>query len=1400
MYEELMFATQFVLEIFIHAKTKYNDSSSRALKTMSFMIEKKTFRLKAVALTVDLLEKKIIMENNSLENSFFIFYLLSIVLPESLKNEFKLKSSFFDELKCEKLSNTVFDFQNKDYYKLMLDSFQVLGFNLEEIKSMFKLLLSIIILDLERSEENLKYLQEFLGISSQIIEIIFPNKSIFQMWLYSKIFKWVLKKINIAFITQINPGSPLLENMNFFKKHFEENLKMKNSNSEFGFLHLIDTLGLNPRIKEKDKNEIHLHGYYDFKINYVFEKFHQIFLKENFKDEEVNFLQEGLIKYCDFINFKDNLPIIEIIEKPNYGIFSFFVEQLQKERRNFDEKDLEQIMGRDNNDVFFTGKMTKKERTFVITHTFSDVYYSVDFILSELEMSKNKDKISEIWIKELLGQSTNKIISKIIEDKKKISKRNFIEDFEIKIDNLLNSINSSQKRFIFCFDVEKNTENIPSKIKFNAFTCLYQSQIFEINNLIVRYKEDYPIKKDYPKFYQEFKDLLGNASEVFMKEKVLDLKNLSEKIIRAHFLEALNTKILLGKNQIYLKSDIYLKLDGKKMTVISKKNSLKQENFFSSPQFKINLKLSIYGLKQVMNVVIRFQKRFKARRARKHFIEKKKSLMLMLKFQDRCSLKYYFKKYRAQVLNIVLKNQKLKKMIRILQISKISFIRFYFLKYYEVVKFERIYSNKKIPEKKTSFYTKRSSKVIQSDAILRQIEREKTIDFKKNSIIIVQQQNTEMSLGKLLKNKLLKTMENKSIFKRLTKKKTDPLNSSNFSMEDSFEPPPVFEETKSDTSVSNDTNNGVVVELLESGNFTQKRRKCLTAKSLNEYEDKIGKSILEDYLEYKSKKEPFDVDFEHFPISTDVYFDFQNLDQKFLEELKKEYFEETWKKIINEKTNWGHKQKYIKLMSYQSKIIDSSLLDLPSKFKSLAKQIFKYILQYSEDRKTKFSKSTQLTKLLNILLDENNFCFLQDEIYLQIMKQLSNNPNKNSIYHLLNLLSIISSLIPPSSNILLSILNFLYIKSLLNNESNEELANKCKYIFLRISKIFEVGARKNHPMEIEIMCIESNKQYMYPIFFLTGEHALINCESYTTIKEVKEIIMDRFKININRFHNLGLFFIVKISKDKGFITSEEGYIEDKNKIMDVLAKWDNIRKLNLKSDFSFQAKIFLKIRVNFEYNDQNTKDEIVLLYVQSVYEFLNDKYFLNEKEILNLAAIKMAVDFGDFSEEKVRFLKMNIYDYIPFNKIENYPPQGWIDRILVNYLALKTYSKTQARQLFLNNLKKYEQFNAQLYFVKLNISEGEIANINKKIESSFSVYKILIWKSNQLLIASEESNKIKIEETITYSLITGWGKLEKKGVYFIKENATRKVYNVICEKYKELEFLLRLNSKNFIQP
>ena len=246
-------------------------------------------------------------------------------------------------------------------------------------------------------------------------------------------------------------------------------------------------------------------------------------------------------------------------------------------------------------------------------------------------------------------------------------------------------------------------------------------------------------------------------------------------------------------------------------------------------------------------------------------------------------------------------------------------------------------------------------------------------------------------------------------------------------------------------------------------------------------------------------------------------------------------------------------------------------------------------------------------------------------------------------------------------------------------------------------------------------------------------------------------------------------------------------MSDDEKIMDIVTTWEHQKIKAFKEKIHVEFKIYLRIRVYYKLIDKDL-DSVSMFYLQISYEVLRGKIPLTEEEALYLASQSMAVDHGDFSEEKVRFLKINIERYIPSNMIELNPPQIWIDKILINYLKLRSYSKNQAKMTYVNFLKNKELFMTDQYTVqysKLNTVGFEQVK-GPKHQAVVAIKPLVLYIC--------EKEHLKIEATYEFSKICKWSVttdnilvlLTKDGITHLFESKDSKNIEYLLEAYVKL--------------
>ncbi len=95
---------------------------------------------------------------------------------------------------------------------------------------------------------------------------------------------------------------------------------------------------------------------------------------------------------------------------------------------------------------------------------------------------------------------------------------------------------------------------------------------------------------------------------------------------------------------------------------------------------------------------------------------------------------------------------------------------------------------------------------------------------------------------------------------------------------------------------------------------------------------------------------------------------------------------------------------------------------------------------------------------------------LQNEAYVQILKQISSHSNRENMLRGWNLLAVVASTFPPSKNLFYSLTNYLVTEIKLNPDI--EIQRHANFVLARLNRVFLNGARNNIPCDKEINYIE----------------------------------------------------------------------------------------------------------------------------------------------------------------------------------------------------------------------------------------------------------------------------------------------------------------------------------------
>ena len=427
-------------------------------------------------------------------------------------------------------------------------------------------------------------------------------------------------------------------------------------------------------------------------------------------------------------------------------------------------------------------------------------------------------------------------------------------------------------------------------------------------------------------------------------------------------------------------------------------------------------------------------------------------------------------------------------------------------------------------------------------------------------------------------------------------------------------------------------------------------------------------------------------------------------------------------------------------LKWQKKEIDEPLLRMEDGDAAEAsKQIFRNLLSYMGDRKSSKKPYLHARKIISLML-KFSFPILKDEVFLQIYKQLHGNKKFQSYMRGWKMMAILAScFVPSNKDIYYLILNYLFFE--MQNVKDPQVINHIKYIFVRMIRMR--GKERHHiPSEEELTSIERLVPIELPVKFFSGNMTNVKVESYTTIGDLKIELMNRLDFNVQRAIYYSIYEICETKTG-----TEERFIDDGEKVCDILSVWESDKAKAKSKGEECKFHLYLKLLVYYPF-EKDDIDTVSVVYYQTAYDVLTNKHEVDERKIINLAAYKLVVEFGDDEDVAEKKINDSIHKYIPKLKFGLMHETDWKEKILDQYKKENSIKKEDAKWNYiqeLKNLPTYEmqQFNAKFNYQKSGTNEDEIPDLCT-----------IGLKPDGIMIMNREHNEIVFYK---YETIMNWG-------------------------------------------
>ncbi|XP_078694401.1 myosin-VIIa-like [Branchiostoma floridae x Branchiostoma belcheri] len=384
-------------------------------------------------------------------------------------------------------------------------------------------------------------------------------------------------------------------------------------------------------------------------------------------------------------------------------------------------------------------------------------------------------------------------------------------------------------------------------------------------------------------------------------------------------------------------------------------------------------------------------------------------------------------------------------------------------------------------------------------------------------------------------------------------------------------------------------------------------------------------------------------------------------------------------------TKGGTKKEHDEIWSYSSKPLNKALLRSVAADRQTCQDavtMFTDILVYTARKSLKdVPGDTRLVE--HVFRQAMKREILQDELYCQLVKQLTNNKKRSNEDRCWELLWLCAGCFPCSEPLRFHVTSFLLHKR------RSPLARDC---LLRLERTVQLGCRRSPPHPLELHTVQKKSGALGQTVVLPDKSTVeIAVESSSRAGDMCVDVGNKLRLK----KTCGISLYCRVADKVVSIPNDDYYFDFLCSIRP-LAEWLSSEEYD-KYDLLFRRKVWTDVIVG-----EDPVADLRMHFFQELETFLSGHHKCSKSEAVQLAAYLYRVRFGQAGFELHDDKKTSevLKDLIPRDLLQIEPPDHWKQDIVATFNRHAGLNRDDAKLAFLRHVSTWPTFGSAFFHIE----------------------------------------------------------------------------------------------------